>query len=205
MGKEVVLVKKCEDAKRVAGPRDGWVQLLGQKMGLEGKSTFFSSEDDQPSVGFADAFPFLLVSKNSLDDIEVKIKGEKVETKIGFDKERWGREALGKKGLEIERFRGNIIIDGGKPWEEDGWGEIKFVAPAHEKEETIMYVMLRCARCMVSPFPPFCLSLTDSFSRQPSFDILLLSFQTLIPRLESETRWFLIKYYGPIAKELGHI
>jgi uncharacterized protein YcbX len=60
-------------------------------------------------VGFADAFPFLLIGQASLDDLN-------------------GRLA---RPLPMNRFRPNLVFDGAGPYAEDGWtdfsiGDIPF-------------------------------------------------------------------------------
>lgn len=60
-----------------------------------------------------------------------------------FDSSRWSPSAIASKGgLEISRFRANIVVEGtSEPWEEDGWKQLVI------REEPIE-VGFRCARCM---------------------------------------------------------
>lgn len=60
-------------------------------------------------VGFADGFPFLLVSQASLQDLSGRLK----------------------RNVPVNRFRPNIVVEGCAPFEEDTWrglriGEIEF-------------------------------------------------------------------------------
>lgn len=61
----------------------------------------FASATDQTS--FSDGFPFLLVSESSLQSLNQAMQLE----------------------LSINRFRPNLVISGGSPYEEDGWREIR--------------------------------------------------------------------------------
>ena len=71
-------------------------------------------------VGFADGFPFLLVSQASLDDLSRRLG----------------------KDVSTNRFRPNFVVEGCDPFQEDGWrtlrvGEISF------------RVLKPCSRCSV--------------------------------------------------------
>ncbi|MGB5850249.1 MAG: MOSC domain-containing protein, partial [Ignavibacteriaceae bacterium] len=72
-------------------------------------------------VGFADGYPFLIIGRSSLDDLNSKLQ----------------------KPLPMNRFRTNFVFTGGEPFEEDGWkefkiGDVKFVA------------VKPCARCVIT-------------------------------------------------------
>jgi len=76
-------------------------------------------------VGFADAYPFLMISEASLSDLN-----ERLETPI-----------------TMERFRPNIVVSGTEPYAEDGYaqvrvGEISFRGPK------------RCDRCVTTTIDP---------------------------------------------------
>ena len=76
---------------------------------------------DGDLVGFADGFPFLLLSQASLDDLNARLK----------------------EPVPVDRFRPNIVFSGCEPYAEDGWrgvriGEVPFRA------------VKRCARCSVT-------------------------------------------------------
>lgn len=57
----------------------------------------FAREGDH--VSFADAFPLLLTSVESLDDLNARLD----------------------RPLPMDRFRPNVVVSGGLPWEEDEW------------------------------------------------------------------------------------
>jgi uncharacterized protein YcbX len=73
------------------------------------------------TVGFADAYPFLLISEASLEDLNSRLE----------------------KPILMNRFRPNLVVSGCKPHEEDTWkwiriGEIRFK------------VAKPCSRCTVT-------------------------------------------------------
>lgn len=76
-------------------------------------------------VGFADAYPFLLISEASLADLNARLE----------------------MPVTMERFRPNIVISGSEPFAEDGYarvriGEISFRGPK------------RCERCVITTIDP---------------------------------------------------
>lgn len=72
-------------------------------------------------VGFADAFPFLLVSEASLEDLN-------------------GRLA---RPVPMNRFRPNIVVRGVGPFAEDGWARIEIAGITFR-------VAKPCARCVIT-------------------------------------------------------
>ena len=72
-------------------------------------------------VSFADGFPFLLISELSLADLN-----RRLETP-----------------LPMNRFRPNLVIGGGQPYQEDGWTAIQV-------GDIPMRVVKPCARCVVT-------------------------------------------------------
>jgi uncharacterized protein YcbX len=76
-------------------------------------------------VGFADAYPFLLISEASLADLNARLEAP----------------------ITMARFRPNIVISGTEPYAEDGYahvrvGEISFRGPK------------RCDRCVLTTVDP---------------------------------------------------
>lgn len=73
-------------------------------------------------VGFADAFPLLVVSEPSLTELNTHLE----------------------QPVPINRFRGNIVVSGEEldPYDEDYWREIKV-------GDLTMFVVRACARCPV--------------------------------------------------------
>ncbi len=77
--------------------------------------------DENAQVGFADGFPFLLMSESSLADLN----------------------ARSPKKIDMLRFRPNIVFAGGPPLIEDTWKRIRI--------GTIeFHVVKPCARCVVT-------------------------------------------------------
>jgi uncharacterized protein YcbX len=72
-------------------------------------------------VSFADAFPFLLISEASLDDLNHRLT----------------------KPLPMNRFRPNLVVTGTEPYEEDGWRTIQI-------GEVPFRILKPCARCVVT-------------------------------------------------------
>ncbi len=69
-------------------------------------------------TGFADGFPILLVSKESLDDLNTNLE----------------------EPVSIDRFRANIIVEGASAYDEDYWREIRIGSLR-------AFVVRACARC----------------------------------------------------------
>ena len=72
-------------------------------------------------VGFADGFPFLLLSEASLDDLNARLDSP----------------------LPVNRFRPNIVVAGCVPYEEDRWRRVRVGGVGFR-------VVKPCSRCAVS-------------------------------------------------------
>ena len=72
-------------------------------------------------VSFADSFPFLIIGRASLDDLNSKME----------------------KPLLMNRFRTNFVFTGGNPFEEDNWKKFKI-------DEVIFKAVKPCARCVIT-------------------------------------------------------
>ncbi len=83
----------------------------------------YASADDE--VGFADGFPFLLISQASLDELNTRL-GEPVP---------------------MRRFRPNLVIDGCDPFAEDGWRRIRI-------GDVGFRVVKPCSRCIIPTIDP---------------------------------------------------
>ncbi len=77
---------------------------------------------DKDQVGFADAFPILLISQGSLDDLNGRLDAPPV----GMD-----------------RFRPNIVVTASAPFAEDNWKRIRI-------GNLILYGVKQCSRCTVT-------------------------------------------------------
>lgn len=84
---------------------------------------YANSEQDQ--VGFADGFPFLLISQASLDDLNNRLF----------------------QPIEMKRFRPNIVVSGCRPFAEDTWRKIRI--------GNVVFTLVKpCARCVVTMIDP---------------------------------------------------
>ncbi|WP_207429687.1 MOSC domain-containing protein [Pedobacter sp. SYSU D00535] len=77
--------------------------------------------DHGENVSFADAFPYLLISQASLDDLNQKLD----------------------KPVPMNRFRPNLVVAGVEPFSEDIWKEIQI-------GEVRFKVAKPCARCVLT-------------------------------------------------------
>ncbi|WP_457667377.1 MOSC domain-containing protein [Thiolapillus sp.] len=83
----------------------------------------YARSEDQ--VGFADGFPFLLISRASLDDLN----------------RRMGLE------LPMERFRPNLVVEGCDAYAEDSWKRIRI-------GDIDFRVVKPCSRCVIPTVNP---------------------------------------------------
>ena len=72
-------------------------------------------------TGFADGFPFLLISEASLADLNRRLASP----------------------LPMNRFRPNIVVTGTEPYAEDGWEKFRI-------NSILFYVAKPCARCAIT-------------------------------------------------------
>ncbi|GAA5937477.1 hypothetical protein JCM3775_001241 [Rhodotorula graminis] len=130
MGRDVLLIRKGTTRRSVADV-PGVVH----------------SEDLDPVLGFADFYPFLIGAARSLEELTSRIPT--LASDPQFDASRWSPSAIASRGgLEISRFRANIVVEGtSEPWEEDGWKQLVI---GDEPVE----VGFRCARCMLPSVDP---------------------------------------------------
>jgi hypothetical protein len=76
-------------------------------------------------VSFADAFPYLLASESSLDDLNRRLASP----------------------VTMERFRPNLVLSGAAPWAEDGLRELRV-------GDVTFAARKPCARCVVTTVDP---------------------------------------------------
>ena len=90
---------------------------------LEGNKPPENTQNGNPLItGFADGFPYLVTSTESMDDLNKKLE----------------------EPIDIERFRPNIVVTGTKgPWDEDTWKQVVI------GEAGTFYTVSRCARCQL--------------------------------------------------------
>ncbi|MBO1327003.1 MOSC domain-containing protein [Acetobacter suratthaniensis] len=80
------------------------------------------SGEDVP-VSFADGYPLLVASMASLNDLNARLAP--------------------KPAIPMNRFRANIVVEGGLPWEEDSW-QLLSIGTA------LIRIVAACARCVVT-------------------------------------------------------
>ena len=114
-------------AELVGAEADAWLsEFIGQACRLvhmpdrtqRAVDPEFAAADDQ--VGFADGFPFLLISQASLDDLNARLD----------------------RPLPMLRFRPNLVISGCAPYAEDDWRRIRIGALEFR-------VAKACSRCVI--------------------------------------------------------
>lgn len=121
---------RCEALGYDGGVSRWFAEFLGVECGL----VYFPADGARPAdpahappgtrVGFADGFPFLLISQASLDDLNARL------------------DARHQPPVPMNRFRPNLVIDGCAPFAEDGWREIRVGG--------IRFTLVKpCARCSI--------------------------------------------------------
>lgn len=96
------LVRMPEETKRIVNP-------------------VYAVKKFEDVVSFADGYPFLLIGKSSLDDLNLRLE----------------------KKLPMNRFRPNFVFDGSEPFAEDNWKKIKI-------GNTYFHIVKPCARCVMT-------------------------------------------------------
>jgi uncharacterized protein YcbX len=99
---------------RLVRMTDGWFRPVNPKYAPETAQT-----------GFSDGFPLLLVSEESLADLNTHLQA---------------REA---QPVPMSRFRPNVVVRGASPYAEDGWRTVQVGA-------VTLDVLKPCARCVIT-------------------------------------------------------
>ena len=79
----------------------------------------------EDTVGFADGFPFLVLSEASLSDVNRRIEG------------------AGGLAVPMNRFRPNLVVSGCEPYSEDGWRRIRI-------GQVVLRAAGPCSRCIIT-------------------------------------------------------
>ena len=123
-------VEVWQDRFAAVDAGDAAARWLEQHLGRQARLVRMASADSRPlaggavtgiAVSFADAFPFLLVSKGSLEELNRRLKVP----------------------LPMDRFRPNIVVAGCDPHTEDGWARVAI-------GEVVFRVAKPCARCVIT-------------------------------------------------------
>ena len=129
-GTEQIMVRVWDDrvaAEPTGAEANAWLsEFIGQPCRLvrmpgatrRAVDPDYATADDQ--VGFADGFPFLLISQASLDDLNVRLE----------------------QPVPMLRFRPNLVVSGCAPFAEDGWRRIRIGALEFR-------VAKPCSRCVI--------------------------------------------------------
>lgn len=126
--RDVVVWKDTCRAESCGAEPDQWLSTF---LGGPCRIVFFPAQSRRPirlrateslgRVGFADAYPFLLISQASLDDLNARL-------------------AL---PLPVDRFRPNIVVSGTGAYAEDGW-DVVTIGSAR------LVTTKRCVRCVLT-------------------------------------------------------
>lgn len=92
---------------------EGYLRRINEKYAI--------NADDH--TGFADGYPILLASEDSLADLNARLESP----------------------IPMNRFRPNVVVSGCEPFAEDGWKRIRL-------GEVELAVVKPCARCVVTTF-----------------------------------------------------
>lgn len=108
---------------------------LSRYLGMDCRLCFMPEQTERPvdpayaapqdRVGFADGFPFLLISQASLDDLNGRLD----------------------EALPMLRFRPNLVVAGCEPYAEDGWRRIRI-------GELTFRVAKPSSRCVIPTIDP---------------------------------------------------
>ena len=107
---------------------------------------------------FADVLSVTIASASSLADLN-----KRLEESADSDRSKCG------EALTMERFRPNIVIKGGVPWEEDSWKRVRITPSSTSSiqgaEHSVdLDIVSRCARCQVPNVNP---STGDKNAKEP--------------------------------------
>jgi len=119
-------------AREVSGDAHEWFSdLLGEPVRLvympDETTRMVDQEFARPNdtVGFADGYPFLIVSQSSVDDLASKMNIK----------------------IDVRRFRPNLVVEGTTAFDEDSWNEF-------EINGIRFHAVKRCARCVIPTIDP---------------------------------------------------
>jgi len=108
---------------------------LSQYLGIDARLVYLTNKSDRPvdpeyatpadQVGFADGFPFLLISEASLDDLNNRLESP----------------------VSMLRFRPNLVVKGCEPYAEDSWKRIRI-------GDMVFRVSKPCSRCVIPTIDP---------------------------------------------------
>jgi uncharacterized protein YcbX len=77
--------------------------------------------ENQETVSFADAMPYLIIGQSSLDDLNERLSAP----------------------VPMDRFRPNLVFSGGEPYREDNWKKVKI-------GDCLFKITKPCSRCVMT-------------------------------------------------------
>jgi uncharacterized protein len=120
-----------DDPVEVFEVSNGHSQWFSKQLGIACKLVSFPENNSRPvdvrykikdeQVSLADAYPFLVIGEQSLNDLNSKLK----------------------EPVNMNRFRPNFVFSGGGPYEEDSWRNISI-------GKNKFAVVKPCARCILT-------------------------------------------------------
>ncbi|KAF8079183.1 MOSC N-terminal beta barrel domain-containing protein [Lyophyllum atratum] len=96
----------------------------------------------QATSVYQDMYPLLVLSKESMEDVEREVRGRVGEQGVG--------EAWREDRVELRRFRPNIVFEGGGPFAEDHWEEVTFGS----RDAPLITLVSKCTRCLLPNVSP---------------------------------------------------
>lgn len=130
-GDEFTPVIIWDDAVQGMDMGEEFNQWFSVRAGVKCKLIFFPEQNERlvdrnfarnnEQVGFADGYPFLIIGQSSLDELNSRLDVP----------------------VPMNRFRPNFVFDGGKPFEEDDWRDIKIGSNRFTG-------LKLCARCVLT-------------------------------------------------------
>lgn len=117
------------DRVRVRPGRPEWSTWFSERLGNELNLVFMPDSSLRPVdarygqglTSLSDGFPYLIISQASLDDLNARLDAP----------------------LPMDRFRPNLVIAGGTPYQEDGWQELAI--------GTARFSLVKpCSRCTIT-------------------------------------------------------
>ena len=111
--------------------REDWHQWFSDRLGVQCRLVYMPENGERrikpqwgdSTVSFADGYPFLVAGKASLDDLNARLDDP----------------------VEMERFRPNLVFEGGEAYEEFRWG--KFTIGGNRFQG-----LKPCERCVVTTY-----------------------------------------------------
>lgn len=129
---EVTIWKDRCTAARAGEAADRWFsQYLGEPVALVYVDAWMERPVDpqyarkEEQVGFADAFPLLLLSTASLEELNRRLP----------------------RPVTMEHFRPNLVVEGCEPFAEDGWKRLRV-------GKAVLEIVKPCSRCVFTTVDP---------------------------------------------------